>query len=170
LVSERLRKPVTFEGGTALPSPLVMPWACCPGHPRLTHRHSGAVRSTEPGISRFRVWSFRPRLLDRKRSRHAPPEPGHRHGDHRAAGDTEGARGLEPARDCGDVLDCNSQSRSARSQAGADLPIGARSGLRHHSGIAREQCPSSSAVARHFGIRYRSQIGRNLDEPVKLLN
>jgi len=27
-------------------------------------RHSGAVRSTEPGISRFRVWSFGPSRND----------------------------------------------------------------------------------------------------------
>jgi hypothetical protein len=45
--------------------------------------------------------------------------------------------------------------RSARSQSVADFPIGAHRGLRHHRGSAKEYCPSSSAVARHFGIRYR---------------
>jgi hypothetical protein len=38
--------------------------------------------------------------------------------------------------------------RSARWQSIADLPIVAHRGLRHHRGIAREYCPSSSAVAR----------------------
>ncbi|CAN0499577.1 unnamed protein product, partial [Phaeothamnion confervicola] len=28
-------------------------------------RHSGAVQSTEPGISRFRVWSYGPSRNDR---------------------------------------------------------------------------------------------------------
>jgi hypothetical protein len=28
------------------------------------HRHSGAMRSIEPGISRFRVWSFGPSRND----------------------------------------------------------------------------------------------------------
>jgi hypothetical protein len=47
--------------------------------------------------------------------------------------------------------------RSARSQGVADLPIGAHRGLRHHRGIAKEYCPSSSAGARHVGtVRYRS--------------
>src|SRR5258707_13266919 len=45
--------------------------------------------------------------------------------------------------------------RSARWQSIADLPIVAHRGLRHHRGIAREQCPSSSAVARHFTNRAR---------------
>ncbi|TFV48694.1 hypothetical protein E4K65_11380 [Bradyrhizobium niftali] len=32
--------------------------------PLFWRRHSGAVRSTEPGISRFRVWSFGPSRND----------------------------------------------------------------------------------------------------------
>ena len=38
--------------------------------------------------------------------------------------------------------------RSTKSQAIADLPIGARGGLRHHRGTANTQCPPSSTVAR----------------------
>lgn len=40
--------------------------------------------------------------------------------------------------------------RSARSQAVADLLIGARSGLPHHSAAAKESCRSSSTVAPSF--------------------
>ncbi|MEH2533363.1 hypothetical protein V1277_000254 [Bradyrhizobium sp. AZCC 1588] len=43
-----------------------------------------------------------------------------------------------------------STMRSAGWQSNADLPIGAHRGLQHHRGIAREQCPSSSAVARQI--------------------
>jgi hypothetical protein len=45
--------------------------------------------------------------------------------------------------------------RSAESQAVADLPIGARGGLRHHGATARDIEPSSSTVARPFGTRCR---------------
>jgi hypothetical protein len=31
---------------------------------KIYHRHSGAMRSIEPGISRFRVWSFGPSRND----------------------------------------------------------------------------------------------------------
>jgi hypothetical protein len=41
-------------------------------------------------------------------------------------------------------------SRSARSWAGADLPIEARSGQPHHSATAKQYCPSSSFRARHL--------------------
>ena len=41
-------------------------------------------------------------------------------------------------------------ARSAKSRAVADLPIGARRRVRHHSATAKQYCPSSSAVARHF--------------------
>src|ERR1700730_4480704 len=41
-------------------------------------------------------------------------------------------------------------ARSAKSRAVADLPIGARRRVRHHSAMAKQYCPSSSTVARHF--------------------
>jgi hypothetical protein len=44
-------------------------------------------------------------------------------------------------------------SRSARSWAGADLPIEARSGQPHHSATAKQYCPSSSFRARHLRKR-----------------
>src|SRR5271169_3239781 len=47
--------------------------------------------------------------------------------------------------------------RRAKSQAVAVMAIGARGKLRHHSATTNEYCPSSSTVARHFGIRYRRQ-------------
>ena len=49
--------------------------------------------------------------------------------------------------------------RSAGWQSIADLPIGAHRGLQHHRGIARE-CPTSSAVARHFAICARGRMTR----------
>jgi hypothetical protein len=36
---------------------------CC-GHRKSRERHSGAMQSIEPGISRFRVWSFGPSRND----------------------------------------------------------------------------------------------------------
>ena len=39
----------------------------------------------------------------------------------------------------------------AGSQVIADLPIGARGGLRHHRATAKEYCPLSSTAARHSG-------------------
>jgi hypothetical protein len=43
---------------------------------------------------------------------------------------------------------CPPVRHRAGSQAIADLPIGARGGLRHHRATAKEYCPSSSTVAR----------------------
>src|SRR5262249_10702755 len=45
-------------------------------------------------------------------------------------------------------LTCATQNRAAPRHF---VTIGARGGLRHHSGTAKEQCPSSSTVARQFG-------------------
>jgi hypothetical protein len=48
--------------------------------------------------------------------------------------------------------------RSAKSQAFADLKIGARNLRSRRSATRKQYCPSSSAVARQFGMRYRHQM------------
>src|SRR5215204_5104461 len=44
------------------------------GHGRAILRHSGAMRSIEPGISRFRVWSFGPSRNDEISDRRVRPD------------------------------------------------------------------------------------------------
>lgn len=51
---------------------------------------------------------------------------------------------------------------SGRSQSIADARIGVQRGLPHHSATAKEYCPSSSAVARHFGVSARVRKAENL--------
>jgi hypothetical protein len=55
-----------------------------------------------------------------------------------------------------EIVEKAAGGRSTKSQEVADLPIGARDGLRHHSATAKQQCPSSSTVARQFLLQYRA--------------
>jgi hypothetical protein len=48
--------------------------------------------------------------------------------------------------------------------AGADLLIGARGGLLHHSATARQQCPSSSTGARHFSLDIKYSRARSNEQ------